>query len=274
LKSTFITLLVVFFALACQARELERLDGARLMAYGGNDGDSFKIKYGNKEQIIRLYYVDCPESYATTDADDRRVREQARHFGLSDKKHIFNYGKEASRFTQQQLAKPFTVHTAYADALGRSAGGRVYGFVTTADGCDLAELLIENGYARNHGVRRALPDGTHRDEVQARLSDKETVAALKKKGIWAETDPDRLVALRAASRLEEAELKATENPPVIGIININAATSQELQSIKGVGPATAARIIDLRPFKTAADLNRIPRIPKKTKSNIAELVTF
>jgi competence protein ComEA len=274
LKKIHIVALALVASLACGAGELERLDGARLVAYGGNDGDSFKINHNGKEQIIRLYYVDCPETRASTDADARRVREQARYFGVSDTAHIFTYGKEARAFSQETLAKPFTVHTAYADALGRSEGGRVYGFVTTADGRDLAELLVENGYARNHGFRRALPDGTSQQEAIARLGDKETVAAVKRRGIWKETDPDRLVELRAASRLEEAELGAIGNPAVKGTININTASAEELESIKGVGPATARKIIELRPFMNAADLDRIPRLPRTTKANIVERVNF
>ena len=274
MKKPLMVALVLACSLVCHGRELEQLDGAKLVAYGGNDGDSFKIRHNGNEQIIRLYYVDCPETHATTNADARRVREQARHFGLSDKKLIYRFGNEAAAFTKQQLAKPFTVHTAYADARGRSKGGRVYGFVTTADGRDLAELLVENGYARNYGFRRALPNGTPQKEAIAHLADKETVATVKKKGIWAETNPDRLVDLRAASRLEKAELNAIVNPAFAGTININTATAEELQAIKGVGPVTARRILELRPFKNADDLDRIPRLPKKTKANIVQHVTF
>jgi endonuclease YncB( thermonuclease family) len=269
-------LLFLLAALVCHADELVRLEGVTLAAYGGNDGDSFMIEHKGKKQVVRLYYADCPESRASTDSDARRVRDQANHFGLSDSQQVFVYGKEAAQFTQQQLAKPFTVHTAYADARGRSPGGRVFAFVTTADGKDLAQLLIENGLARSYGYRRQLPDGTHYKEAQARLDDIETVAALKRIGIWKQTNPDRLVELRAASRLEDAELQAITigTPQAIGKININTATAEELQTIHGIGPVTAERIIELRPFKDADDLDRIPRLPAKTKANVIERTTF
>lgn len=265
---TFILFVLLIAAIPAPAAELQQLDGATLVKSGFNDGDSFQILHNGKKQTLRLYYVDCPESRATTDADAQRVREQTRYFGLPDTARTFFYGKQATAFTKKQLARPFTVHTSYADARGRSEAGRVYGFVTTAGGQDLATLLIQNGYARSFGVRRALPDGTHRDEATARLNDRETVAMLKRKGLWAETDPDRLVELRAAARLEEAEINALLHPEITGPINLNAATEEELRSIKGVGEATAQRIIELRPLTGPNDLARIPRIPASTRSNI------
>jgi len=268
LFKTFILTVLLITATTASAAELQQLDGATLIKSGGNDGDSFRVSLQGKEQIIRLYYVDCPETRATTKADASRVREQTRYFGLPDAERTFFYGKEATAFTRKQLARPFTVHTSYADARGRSRGGRVYGFVTTADGKDLATLLVQNGYARSFGVRRKLPDGTHHTEATAQLDDQETVAMLKRKGAWAETDPDRLVELRAAARLEEAELDALLHPEVIGAINLNTATMEELQSIHGVGEVTARRIIELRPLSGPNDLSRIPRLPAATRSNI------
>ncbi len=271
---TLILSFVLLITAVAPAAELQRLDDATLVKSGVNDGDSFQVLYDGKKQIIRLYYVDCPETRATTNADARRVREQTRYFGLPDAARTFEYGKQAAAFTKKQLTRPFTVHTSYADARGRSKEGRVYGFVTTADGKDLATLLVQNGFARSFGVRRALPNGTHRDEATAQLDDQETVAMLKRKGIWEKTDPDRLVELRADARLEEAEITALLHPEVTGPINLNTATIEELKSIQGVGEVTAQRIIEQRPITRPEDLKEIPRLPATTRSNILERATF
>ncbi|MCG2726777.1 MAG: thermonuclease family protein [Elusimicrobia bacterium] len=94
-----------------------------------------------------------------------RVREQTRYFGLSYSSDTIHFGKEAKAFVENILAEPFTLYTAFADALGRSSGGRVYAFIVTADGNDLAALLVKNGFARAYGKGRKSPSGITRDEM-------------------------------------------------------------------------------------------------------------
>jgi len=51
-------------------------------------------------------------------------------------------------------------------------------------------------------------------------------------------------------------------------VNINTATQQELETLKGIGPVKAKAIIDYRakngPFKSQADLANVPGIGEKT----------
>jgi endonuclease YncB( thermonuclease family) len=103
--------------------------------------------------ILRLYFVDTPEEepvYAV------RIAEQAAYFGISSSAAI-EVGQEASEFTKQALAKPFTIYTRWRRALGRSAIWRYYAIVVTADGHDLNELLVSAGLARIYGTRTPLP---------------------------------------------------------------------------------------------------------------------
>jgi competence protein ComEA len=261
------------------AAELEKFKDVRLVDSAANDGDSFVVVIGARRLHVRLYFVDCPESVATTDADAKRVREQARYFGITDAKKVLEFGREASAFTKKVLAEPFTIHTAFADALGRSPGGRVYAFVTTADGEDLARLLVENGFARVHGVRREDPDGSRAEEIQRDLQDLESQAMLKRVGVWAATDPDVIAKLRAQQREEDRELKdlrrgstgSTKQPPAEPI-DLNTATTRELQSISGIGPVLAGRIIAGRPYKKVNDLLRLPGMGPKLLEKIRPYV--
>ena len=207
--------------------------------------------------------------WVSSKSDAQRVREQTRYFGLTSPERIIHFGNEAKAFVERILAKPFTVHTVFASALGRSAKGRVYGFITTADGEDIGGLLVKNGFARTHGIGRKTPDGVSRDEMKERLRDLEISAMLKRVGIWSESDPDRIAELRAKQRSEEHELQeiqkqVTKTKSPQDLLDLNTATENQLQSIKGIGPVFAKRIIAGRPYSTVDDLLKVKGIgPKK-----------
>jgi len=56
-------------------------------------------------------------------------------------------------------------------------------------------------------------------------------------------------------------------------VNINTASSEELQSLPGIGPARADLIIAHRPYKTFDDLKNVKGIPHKVADDINPLVT-
>ena len=141
------------------AAELETIRNATLIEAGLNDGDSFKVKADDKELHLRLYYVDCLET-TLSKADWNRILEQQYHFGLEDPVAVVRFGKQATEYVKRVLSRPFTIHTSYAKALGRSATGRYYAFIETHDGRDLGHLLVEQGLARIHGETHQAPDGT------------------------------------------------------------------------------------------------------------------
>jgi len=105
--------------------------------------------------------------------------------------------------------------------------------------------------------------------MMERLRDLEISAMLKRVGIWSESDPDRIAELRAKQRSEESELQEIQNQVTKakfsqGSLNLNTATEKELQSIRGIGPVLAERIIAGRPYKTVDDLLKVKGIgPKK-----------
>ena len=210
------------------AADLQMFSNAKLVNNLANDGDSFFVKAGGKSFHVRLYYVDCPETSASSASDVRRLREQTRYFGLSQAARTIHFGNKAKIFVEHILAKPFTIHTAFASALGRSAKGRVYGFIITDEGNDLASLLVKNGFARNYGIGRKTPNGVPRSEMIERLHDLETSAMLKRVGIWSESDPDRIAEFRAKQRREDQELKELQDQikkgkSTQGLLNLNTS---------------------------------------------------
>jgi competence protein ComEA len=139
IRLLFITTVLMFGnILPSFSADLQMFTNARLINDPANDGDSFLVEANGKSFRIRLYLVDCPETSASFRSGAERVREQTRYFGLSDAARAIHFGNKAKAFTEHALLKPFIVHTAFASALGSSPNGRVYAFITTADGKDLA----------------------------------------------------------------------------------------------------------------------------------------
>jgi competence protein ComEA len=71
-------------------------------------------------------------------------------------------------------------------------------------------------------------------------------------------------------------LSSTKKPP-LKPVNINAATSEELQQVPGIGPATAEKILQMRKsyglFKSVDDLLAIKGIGKKRLDKMRKYLT-
>lgn len=279
-SACFLLLMLACAPLLPSAAELETVEDAVLIEADMNDGDSFRVRAGDRELHLRLYFVDCPETDFGSAAELERIRDQQHHFGLEDPHDVVRFGERATDYVKTVLAEPFSVHTSYAWAPGRSAGGRYYAFVETHDGRDLGHLLVEAGLARVHGKTRPAPDGRSSRQVLEELDDLRTLAMLKRTGIWEATNPELLVEMRRSSRKAAAELDAFKDQ-VAGTrsrddapLDLNRATDAQLQRIPGIGPVSAAKIIAGRPYRRVEDLLKIPGIGPKRLEAIAPYLTL
>ncbi|MCX7713053.1 MAG: helix-hairpin-helix domain-containing protein [Chthoniobacterales bacterium] len=230
------------------------------------DGDSFYVEIlrnGNPEKLlVRLYFADAPECDAGMEADRRRIVEQMRYFGVQTPQIVLNFGRLARDRREQLLAEPFTVHTSFARAPGRSGAIRVYAMITTSKNQDLAAILIREGLARAQGVARATPDEISAEEYATQMADLEAGAMLSRKGIWAESNPDLLVEGRKEWREELRKLQELFEPKFQPKIDLNEATAWELRALPGLGETLAQRIIQGRPYNSVDELVRIRGISR------------
>ena len=180
---------------------------------------------------------------------------------------------------QLLLKEPFTVTTAFADARGDGRFKRIYAFVETSSGEDLASLLVSRGLARAFGVCRRRSMNISADEYRERLKDLELKAATAEKGIWAFTDWDALPGERRAEREEEEELALARKsaiPPPLSI-DPNTANRDLLMQLPGIGEQLANRIIESRasgPYRQANDLLRITGIGTGTLKKLQPFLLF
>lgn len=264
-------LLLAICPLDAATTALQQFPGAALSPTEWADGDSFLVRFSDpstgkiRKEVFRLYGVDCVEMVNTQETDRRRLLEQARHFGVEDPAALIPQGRMARDFMIRRLKKPFVVHTAFSQAMGRSGNRRYYAFVITAEGRDLAAELVSAGLARVKGISREAPDGTTRAEYEAHLSDLEFSAAMERKGVWKLSNPSRLPESRAVKRKEEQMLSVIrETPTASAPLNINMASLDELKLLPGIGPVLAGRILEGRPYHSLDDLLRVKGISKTT----------
>ncbi len=286
MKPVLVSLLLLIATVSLRADAvLQTFPGCTLLAGDWGDGDSFPVKLPDgRELTVRLYGADCIEWHVNDETLARRLRAQRRYFGIADGETgssmvtARDFGKRAALRTQALLAQQFTIHTAFAGARGNGEKERAYAFVTTADGKDLASLLVAEGLARAFGVTRQLPDSTSGSDYRDALSDLELTAAVERRGVWAVTDWNRISNDRAQERRESAELQMVLNDSQsLAAVDPNTASSEELQSLPGIGEALASRIIAARkaaPIRSSEDLLAIKGITPRLLESLAPKLQF
>src|SRR6476469_3852240 len=57
-------------------------------------------------------------------------------------------------------------------------------------------------------------------------------------------------------------------------VNVNTADLATLETLPGIGPATAQKIVDGRPYKNAADLEKVSGMSKAKVDAIKDQITY
>lgn len=280
-------LLVIVFRLAVAAPSAAwiTLENCRLVPNPANDGDSFHVRVGDKEYIFRLYFVDAPETDA---ANPARLIEQAKYFGISVPQ-VIDVGETAKSFARDKLAESFIVITRMANAMGRSRSERFYALIETKEG-DLGEQLVENGLARPFG-RSAKPPGLESSKAEwEKLEQLENEAKQQRIGGWGEnlgrlnvrahkegntslaisffSNPQPVLtpaAFSGSAVISPTPASSPQKEPTSSKLDVNSASEEQLETIPGIGPALASRIIAARPFKSADDLQKVKGIGNKKR---------
>jgi len=168
-KSAIAGAALLLSCMASAAEPLTTIENCILVPTEWADGDSFLVRTPDKDEFtVRLYGADCLESHVMDATDERRLRAQRRYFGITSidpdvrvaVKIAKSFGESAQQFTSTALSKPFSIHTAFSDARGDGKHKRIYAFVTTGQGTDLASDLVQAGLARAFGVARETQKGT------------------------------------------------------------------------------------------------------------------
>ena len=167
-------------AVAAERKQWQQFAHCRYVERKYNDGDSFRVNCDGREFVLRLYYVDAPE---TDLSNGMRVGEQRAYFGVTIE-DVLATGERASKRVREILQEPFEVSTRWATAAGRSSEPRFYGLVNVG-GKRLIEVLLAEGLVRTKGVVANLPTGEKSKVYLARLRGIERQAKDKKRGAWA-----------------------------------------------------------------------------------------
>jgi competence protein ComEA len=91
----------------------------------------------------------------------------------------------------------------------------------------------------------------------------------------AETQPPQLLNLAPTALASAASMPAASGEPgnPARPVNLNTASPAELDTLPGVGPATAQRIIDGRPYSAIEDLMRVKGIGQATFDKLKDYIT-
>jgi endonuclease YncB( thermonuclease family) len=178
-------------SLGAETKQWIMLTNCQHIVHADSDGDSFRVRSGTNEFLLRLYFVDAPE---TNLRYPDRTREQSEYFGVT-LDETMRGGRMARDLVRDTLREPFSIWTRWASAGGRSKEPRYYGFVLVGTNT-LDELLVRKGLAQPKGVRPNLPTGEKAAAHLQRLGALEADAKRQGVGLWASATDKKTETIR------------------------------------------------------------------------------
>lgn len=155
-----------------------------------NDGDSFRVQFPDgKKEIVRLYFVDTPESafktYEGGENNHRRIQQQADDMGGITRQQAVKIGQDAKHFTLALLEKsPFTIYTEWDSPFNDQRYHAYVELTNSGKKRFLHELLVEKGFVRIHTKGAPMPDGTSERKHEDHLRKLEKIAKSAEVGGW------------------------------------------------------------------------------------------
>ncbi|WP_028244916.1 ComEA family DNA-binding protein [Pseudoclavibacter soli] len=158
------------------------------------------------------------------------------------------------------------------------------------DGASSASVEVEVATLTVHVAGEVNAPAVYRLDAGARVADAIELAG----GLTQAAAPDALNLARVVQDGEQIVVPSQEQmaagaqagaaasgsssgSATSGLVNINQATAEQLQTLSGIGPATAQKIIDSRtadgPFASVDDLTRVPGIGEKTLERLRDKIT-
>ena len=146
----------------------------------------------------------------------------------------------------------------------------------------LGAVIVLGAGARGAAVLRSdkPPDAAARRALDAQIaavdSARERVASNKKSK--KKRKGRRTKAAESPAALEAVSPPAADEPVIPAIIDMDLASADEIEALRGVGPALAARIVadrdSLGPFGSTDELQRVRGIGARLEKKLAQQVTF
>lgn len=166
----WILLLVVFLSLFLCGCACSKPSGIPVTVANVVDGDTIKVFYKGKKQLVRLTGIDTPE-----ERFNEKAERDAGSYGI-DMNVMIIMGKMATRFTRGIVKKRDTVYLEF-DVKRKDEYGRLLAYVWLSDGRMMNELILAEGYGRAYSIP---PNLKYRQKfITAQRQAKE-----KGKGLW------------------------------------------------------------------------------------------